>query len=77
MPLVLRLNTLPLETVDLRKPASGGRGEESLPLPESTVIQAPALASYSNSPLAASANGSALEAFVAFARNQNFQEVSW
>jgi hypothetical protein len=69
IPLILRLKTPPLTGVDLR------RGETSLPLPPSTAIRDPRLSSYPNSPLAGSPNGSALEAFLAFARSEGFTEV--
>ncbi len=68
-PLILRLKTELLSGVDLR------RGDKSLPVPPSATISAPTLASYPNSPLAGSPNGSALEAFLAFARNEGFSEV--
>src|SRR5262249_44092369 len=66
VPLIMRMKATALSGVDLRtvKP------ETSLPLPQSTVIQNPGLASYPNSPLAGSLTGSALEAFLAFARSK-------
>jgi CRISPR-associated protein Cmr1 len=72
LPLVLRLKTPPLDGVDLRTV----RPDQSLPLPPSTVIRDPSLARYQGSPLDASANGSALEAFLAFARANGFTEVN-
>lgn len=70
VPLILRLNGPALTAVDLR------RGETALPLPSSSAIRDPRLATYPHSPLAGSPNGSALEAFLAFARSEGFQEVS-
>lgn len=71
IPIILRLKVLPLIGVDLRN----GRPEKSLPLPQTTVIREPRLATYANSPLAGSPNGSALDAFIAFARAERFTEV--
>jgi CRISPR-associated protein Cmr1 len=70
VPLILRLRTPTLTGVDLR------RGDTSLGLPPTTVIRDPRLSSYPNSPLAGSPNGSALEAFLAFARAEGFTEVT-
>lgn len=71
VPLILRLKTLPLEAVDLRQ------GEQSLPLPTPTLIRGARLASYQNSPMQnRSSTGSALEAFLAFARAEGFTEVT-
>ena len=70
IPLILRLKTTSLSGVDLR------RGDTSLPGSQSATISAPRLASYRNSPLAGSSNGSALEAFLAFARKEGFKEVT-
>ncbi len=50
--------------------------EGSLPLPDPTFLADPRLADYPNSPLAGSANGSAIEAFLAFARAEGFTEVT-
>jgi hypothetical protein len=69
-PLIVRLNASPLTGVDLR------HGDTSLPLPATTVIRNPRLSSYRDSPLAESPTGSALEAFLAFARSENFTEVT-
>jgi CRISPR-associated protein Cmr1 len=68
LPLIMHLKAPPLTGVDLR------RGETSLSLPEPTLIRDPQLASYPHSPLTASPNGSALEAFLAFARTKGFTE---
>ncbi|GIW75944.1 MAG: hypothetical protein KatS3mg104_1007 [Phycisphaerae bacterium] len=65
VPLILRLKTPALTGVDLR------RG-----LPPTTVIRDPRLSNYPNSPLAGSPNGSALEAFLAYAKSQGFTEVT-
>jgi CRISPR-associated protein Cmr1 len=70
IPLILWLKTPRLAGVNLR------RGDTSLPLPPSTAIRDPRLSSYPNSPLAGSPNGSALEAFLTFARSEGFTEVS-
>lgn len=70
IPLILRLKTPALAGVDLR------RGDTSLDLLPTTVIRDPRLSSYPNSPLAGSPNGSALEAFLTFARAEGFAEVT-
>jgi CRISPR-associated protein Cmr1 len=70
VPLILRLKTPALTGVDLR------RGDTSLSLPPTTVIRDPRLSGYPNSPLAGSPNGSAIEAFMAFARTEGFTEVT-
>jgi CRISPR-associated protein Cmr1 len=69
IPLILRLRTPELAGVDLR------RGDTSLNLPTTTVIRDPRLSNYPNSPLQGSSSGSALEAFLAFARTEGFSEV--
>jgi len=69
IPLCLFLNAPPLTGVDLRQ------GEASLSIPPATKIRDAALATYARSPLATSANGSALEAFLAFAKAESFREV--
>lgn len=70
IPLIMRLRTPDLIGVDLRL------GENSLNLPSSTVIRDPRLSSYPNSPLKGSVSGSAIEAFLAFARSKGFTEVN-
>lgn len=71
VPLIVRLKTHLLEAVDLRQ------GEQSLLLPNPTLIRGSNLASYPNSPMQnRSPNGSAVEAFLAFARAQGFTEVT-
>jgi CRISPR-associated protein Cmr1 len=71
VPLIVRLNTLALNGVDLR------RGEQSLQLPQTTVIRDPKLATYRDSPMQnRSPNGSAIEAFIAYAKSQGFTEVT-
>jgi CRISPR-associated protein Cmr1 len=70
IPLVMRLLTPPLTGIDLRQ------GITSLPLPPTTVIRDRRLAKYPNSPLAGTASGSALDAFLAEARQRGFQEVT-
>jgi CRISPR-associated protein Cmr1 len=70
VPLILHLQTPALTGVDLR------RGDTSLGLPPTTMTHDPRLAAYPNSPLAGSPNGSAIEAFLAFARAECFKEVT-
>lgn len=71
VPLILRLRTPDLMGVDLRQ------GDTSRELPPTTVIRDPRLSSYPNSPLAWSASGSAIEAFLAFCSDkQGFTEVT-
>lgn len=70
VPLIVRLQTPALTGVDLR------RGDTSLGLPPTTVIRGPRLSGYQDSPLARSPNGSAIEAFIAFARTEGFTEVT-
>jgi len=71
VPLIVRLKTPQLEAVDLRQ------GEQSLPLPSPTLIRGANLAQYQNSPMQnRSATGSAIEAFLAYAREQGFTEVT-
>jgi CRISPR-associated protein Cmr1 len=71
VPVILRLSTPPLMSVDLR------RGDQSLALPPTTVVRAPRLAIYRNSPLASAPSGSATDAFIKFALQtaSGFQEV--
>jgi CRISPR-associated protein Cmr1 len=71
VPLIVRLKTPALMGVDLRQE------EQSLTLPQPTVIRDPKLATYRDSPMKnRSSSGSALEAFLAYARSQGFTEVS-
>ncbi|MGH8012915.1 MAG: type III-B CRISPR module RAMP protein Cmr1 [Candidatus Binataceae bacterium] len=69
--LIMRLVTPPLERVQLKQ------GNRPLSLPATTVVRGSRLATYRDSPLAGSASGSAVEAFLSYARhNQNgFREV--
>ena len=71
VPLIMRLLTPTLTGADLRQ------GEESLPLPPTTAIRDGRLATYRDSPLAGSASGSALDAFLVLARHADhgFREV--
>ena len=70
VPLVLRLKTPALEGVDLRE------GERSLQLPQETLIRGGELAEHPDSPMhGRSSNGSAIEAFLAYAKSQGFEEV--
>ena len=69
IPLMVRLTTRPLAGVDLRC------GEKPLSLPPTTVVRDAKLSAYDNSPLAGSCEGSALAAFLAFARTKGFEEV--
>jgi hypothetical protein len=50
-------------------------GSRSVVLPETTKVIASRLATYRDSPLAASASGSAMEAFLLHARENGFREV--
>lgn len=80
VPLILRLKTSSLTGVDLRQ------GERSLELPDPTYIRDPKLAKYHDSPLRiqrfakpgdqVTETGSALDAFIAFARSEGFTEVT-
>lgn len=70
IPLILQLNAPSLIGVELH------RGDKSLELSASTAIRDPQLSSYHDSPLAGSPNGSAIEAFLAFARSEGFTEVT-
>lgn len=70
VPVIVRLKTPLLTGVELRKV------EQSLPLPKPTYIRDPKLAEYANSPLQNRSNqGSALEAFLAFAGSKGFTKV--
>ena len=69
IPLILHLKTTELTGVDLR------HKKVSKTLPSTTVIRDRRLSNYFNSPLADSPNGSAIEAFLAFARADGFTEV--
>ncbi len=72
VPLILQLVTPPLAAVELKQ------GSQSLGLPGTTMVQASRLATYRDSPLARSASGSAIEAFLLHARQSNngFREVT-
>ncbi len=70
VPLILQLRTHSLTGVDLR------HHDHSVPLPTTPTIRDPKLARYPNSPLARSSTGSAIEAFLAFARSEGFTEVN-
>ena len=71
VPLIMRLKTPVLTGVDLRQ------AERPLSLPQPVVIRDPKLATYRDSPMQnRSPNGSAIEAFLAYARSQGFMEVS-
>lgn len=70
VPLIMRLVTPPLTGVDLRQ------GNNSLNLPGSTVTRASRLATYRDSPLASSDAGSAIEAFLNYAKTQGFREIT-
>jgi CRISPR-associated protein Cmr1 len=70
VPLILRLATPPLEGVELKQ------GSNGLELPQTTVVRASRLAAYHDSPLSASESGSAVEAFLLFARNNGFREIT-
>ena len=70
MPLLLRLVVPPVDEVVLMQ---GKREQWRF---GGNAIRGPRLAAYPSSPLAGSANGSALEAFLDFARSENFTEVN-
>lgn len=70
VPLILRLQTPPLKGVDLR------RGDDSISLPPQTAICDPRLARYPKSPPKKSPHGSAIEAFLAFACDAGFTELT-
>lgn len=70
VPVILQMRTRPLAGVDLKQ------GSRSLALPQTTMIRHARLAAYQNSPLAAAPSGSAIEAFLAYARSRNFREVA-
>jgi CRISPR-associated protein Cmr1 len=69
VPLILRMHTQPLAAVGLKQ------GSQSLPLPPTTVTRDARLAAYQNSPLVGAPSGSAIEAFLVYARSKNFREV--
>lgn len=71
VPVIICLRTPALQDVLLKS------NNQSLCLPFTPVVAHPRLASYANSPLAnRSAKGSALEAFLAYARSQGYTEVT-
>lgn len=70
VPLILRLVTPPLEGVELKQ------GSNALELPATTVVRASRLATYRDSPLSASESGSAVEAFLLYARSNGFREIT-
>ena len=70
VPLILRLVTPSLEGVVLKQ------GSSSVDLPGTTVVRASRLATYRDLPLASSASGSAVEAFLIHARNNDFREFT-
>ena len=71
VPIIMRLKAPSLEGVDLRQ------GERSLPLPTPTLLRDPKLATYPNSPMnGRSSQGSALEAFLVYAKERRFTEVT-
>jgi CRISPR-associated protein Cmr1 len=70
VPLILQLISPSLTGVELK------RGSTALELPDTTVVRARRLAIYRDSPLSASHYGSAVEAFLAYARNNGFEEIT-
>lgn len=74
LPLILQLNAPPLQDVDLRQ------ADASLALPPATTVRDLRLSSYGGSgwksPLAASRDGSVLEAFLAFVHSQGISRVA-
>ncbi|MCS6864568.1 MAG: type III-B CRISPR module RAMP protein Cmr1 [Gemmataceae bacterium] len=70
VPVIVRLRTPPLTSVDWRE------GTKSLQLRKPLRIRDPQLANYEKSPLQGrSPSGSAIEAFLAYARSLGFEEV--
>lgn len=69
VPLIVRLITPPLEGVVLKE------GSKFVGLPSTTVVRDKRLASYSDSPLSASASGSAIEAFLCYVHKNGFCEI--
>jgi hypothetical protein len=70
VPLIIRLNTEPLNNVELKVK---GRVIGSV---GPTGVRDPKLTTYNGSPMAGrTSTGSALEAFVAYAKEKNFDEV--
>jgi CRISPR-associated protein Cmr1 len=71
------LSSLRQELADqVRRTIQPNDNEGSLPLPDPTRLVDPSLSNYPNSPLAMSPNGSALEAFLAYAKSPEFTEVT-
>ncbi len=70
VPLIMQLVTPGLVGVDLKQ------GNKSLNLPKTTEVRAGRLATYRDSPLAGSASGSAVEAFLSHARQNGFREIT-
>lgn len=69
VPLVVHLITPSLTGVELKQ------GSYSHPLPPTTEVRARRLANYRDSPISASKSGSAVEAFLLFARSKGFREI--
>jgi hypothetical protein len=71
------LSSLRQELADrVRSTMQPNDNEGSLPLPDPTRLVDPSLSNYPHSPLAGSPNGSAIEAFIDFARTKGFTEVT-
>ena len=72
LPVILQLLTPGLDGIELH----GGRPETAQALGDRSVIRAPSLATYPNSPLnGLSQQGSALEAFLNFSKSKGYQEL--
>jgi len=69
VPLIMRLAAPPLAGVKLK-------GSNVLDLPGTTAVRASRLATYRGSPLAGSTLGSAVEAFLTYARKYGFREIT-
>lgn len=70
LPIIMNLVTRPVAGVSLKQ------GNSSLNLPETTEVRASRLATYRDSPLAGSASGSAIEAFLSYALRNGFREIT-
>lgn len=71
------IQTLPNQLAnEVRATMHANDKEGSLPLPQPTRLVDPLLSTYQNSPLKESTRGSAIDAFLAYARSKGFTEVN-
>lgn len=70
VPLIMQLVAPPLTGVELKQ------GSNALSLPSTTEVRANRFANYRDSPLSNSKSGSAVEAFLLYARNNGFREIT-